>query len=79
VFDGIRKAMVDRDANYRLEGLVELDDTFIGASREGGKRDRGTEQTPVIVGVSLTKQGALQYVKMQAISDVKGKIVQSFL
>lgn len=40
----IRKAMGDRDINYKLAGLVELDDAFFGAPTEGGKRGRGTEQ-----------------------------------
>jgi transposase-like protein len=74
----IRKAMGDRDANYQLAGLVELDDAFFGAPTEGGKRGRGTEQTPVLVGVSLNKQGAPQYVKMQAIPNVKGKTLVEF-
>jgi hypothetical protein len=74
----VRKAMGDRDANYRLAGLVELDDAFFGAPTEGGKRGRGTEQTPVLVGVSLNKQGAPQYVKMQVIPDVKGKTLIDF-
>jgi transposase-like protein/ribosomal protein L37AE/L43A len=74
----IRKAMGDRDAHYQLAGLVELDDAFFGAPTEGGKRGRGTDQTPVLVGVSLNKQGAPQYVKMQVIPDVKGKTLVEF-
>jgi transposase-like protein len=74
----IRKAMGDRDAHYQLAGLVELDDAFFGAPTEGGKRGRGTDQTPVLVGVSLNKQGAPQYVKMQVIPDVKGKTLIEF-
>ncbi|OIB01454.1 hypothetical protein AK95_28950 [Paenibacillus sp. LC231] len=74
----IRKAMGDRDAQYQLAGLVELDDAFFGAPTEGGKRGRGTDQTPVLVGVSLNKQGAPQYVKMQVIPDVKGKTLVEF-
>lgn len=49
-----------RDANYQLAGLVEHDDAFFGAPTEGGKRGRGTEQTPVLVGESLNKQGTPQ-------------------
>jgi transposase-like protein len=74
----IRKAMGDRDANYKLVGLVELDDAFFGAPTEGGKRGRGTDQTPVLVGVSLNNQGAPQYVKMKVIPDVKGKTLVDF-
>lgn len=70
--------MGDRDADYQLAGLIELDDAFFGAPTEGGKRGRGTEQTPVLVGVSLNKQGAPQYVKMQVIPDVKGKTLVEF-
>jgi transposase-like protein len=37
----IRKAMEDRDTCYRLEGLIELDDTYIGGKKKTGKRGRG--------------------------------------
>lgn len=74
----IRKAMGERDSQYLLAGLVELDDAFFGAPTEGGKRGRGTDQTPVLVGVSLNKQGAPQFVKMQVIPDVKGKTLVEF-
>ncbi|MNW46297.1 Transposase zinc-ribbon domain protein [compost metagenome] len=53
----IRKAMGDHDASYTLEGNVELDDPFFGAPTEGGKRGRGTDQTPVLVALSLDKKG----------------------
>jgi transposase-like protein len=74
----IRKAMGDRDASYTLSGLVELDDAFFGAPTEGGKRGRGTDQTKVLVGLSLSKQGAPQYLKMQVIPDVKGITLMEF-
>lgn len=74
----IRKAMGDRGGNYQLAGLIELDDAFFGAPTEGGKRGRGTEQTPVLVGVSLNNQGAPQYVKMQVIPNVQSKTLVEF-
>ena len=36
----IRKAMGDRDAFYKLAGLMEMDDTYFGAPKPG-KRGRG--------------------------------------
>ena len=36
----IRKAMADRDAYYKLAGLIEMDDTYFGSSKPG-KRGRG--------------------------------------
>lgn len=59
----IRKAMSNRDSTYTLAGLIELDDAFFGAPTEGGKRGRGTEQTKVILGLSLNRMGHPQYIK----------------
>ena len=39
----IRKAMADRDDNYALAGLVEIDESFFGPSTPG-KRGRGAEK-----------------------------------
>jgi transposase-like protein len=37
----IRKAMQDRDMRYSLQGVIEVDDTYIGGKRKPGKRGRG--------------------------------------
>jgi len=51
----VRKAMADRDAQYTLAGLVEIDESFFGPSFSG-KRGRGTEKKElVIVAVSVWK------------------------
>jgi transposase-like protein len=51
----IRKAMADRDAQYTLAGLVEIDESFFGQSYSG-KRGRGTEKKElVIVAISVWK------------------------
>jgi hypothetical protein len=47
----IRKAMGDRDAGYKLAGLVEMDETYFGGPKRGKKRGRGTEKTQVLVAV----------------------------
>jgi len=36
----IRKAMSDRDANYQLSGIIEVDEGYFGASTKGKKRTR---------------------------------------
>jgi len=36
----IRHALAEREANYKLAGLIELDDTYFGAQKPG-KRGRG--------------------------------------
>ena len=67
----IRKAMCDRDAQYILAGIVEMDDTLFGAPTEGGKRGRGTEKTKVVASLSLSKSGNPLYLKMNVVEDLK--------
>ena len=51
----VRKAMADRDAQYQLAGLVEVDEGFFGPTRSG-KRGRGAQgKELVIVAVSTYK------------------------
>lgn len=74
----IRKATGERDASYTLAGIVELDEGFFGAPTKGGKGGRGTEQTPVLVALSLDKNGCSKFLKMQVIPDVKGTTLVDF-
>ncbi len=51
----IRKAMADRDAMYKLAGLVEIDESFYGPSTSK-KRGRGAEEkAKLIIAVSVWK------------------------
>ena len=61
----IRKAMTDRDSKYFLSDTVEVDETYVGAPSENGKRGRGTDKIPVVVSLSLDSKGAPAYVKMR--------------
>ena len=74
----IRKSMGERDSAYTLGGIVELDDAFFGAPTEGGKRGRGTEQTKVMVALSLNPKGHPEYLKMEVIPDVKSVTLIDF-
>jgi hypothetical protein len=74
----IRKAMGDRDANYLLSGIVEMDEGFFGAPSEGeGKRGRGTDQTPAVIGLSLV-DGQPGFVKAQVLPAVNGDFIAAF-
>jgi transposase-like protein len=74
----IRIAMADRNAQYKLEGIVQVDDFYLGGESRGGKRGRGTEQTPVVAGISL-KKGKPQYLFMDLVSDVGKQSVLAVL
>ena len=53
----LRSAMGERDKDYVLSGIIELDDAYFGAPTSNGKRGRGTDKTSVLAAVSLTEQG----------------------
>jgi hypothetical protein len=65
-------------AFYRLENLIEFDDTYVGGKR-AGKRGRGAEgKKPVLVAVETRTKGA-GFVAMQAVDTVSKKSVADFL
>jgi len=74
----IRHAMAERDSNYMLTGIVELDDTYLGKPKKGGKRGRGTTKTKVVVAVSKDEDGKPKYAKMQVVPNLKGKTIGKF-
>jgi transposase-like protein len=50
----IQTAMENRDKNYQLCGVVEVDEAFFGGPSEGeGKRGRGTDKTEAMLGVEV--------------------------
>jgi len=61
----LRKAMGQRDKDYILSGVVELDDAYFGAPKSNGKRGRGTDKTSALAAVSLTEQGHPRFLKIQ--------------
>ena len=60
----LRKAMGERDKNYVLSGIIELDDAYFGAPKSNGKRGRGTDKTSVLAAVSLTDEGHPRFLKI---------------
>lgn len=74
----LRIAMSNREEKYMLDGIVELDDTYIGASSHEKKRGRGTTKAKVIVGVSKTAEGSVNFVKMAVLPNLKGITIGKF-
>ena len=74
----IRFAMSQREGNYLLDGIVELDDTYFGSPKKDGKRGRGTVKTKVVIAVSKTDDGKPRFIKMQVVTDLKGKTIAKF-
>ena len=66
----LRRAMGKRDGRYKLDGLVELDESFFGAPKEGGCRGRGTSKKKVLVGLSLTPAGKPRHIRLQVLPRI---------
>lgn len=76
----IRKAMGQRDENYLLSGLLEMDEGYFGSKRSGGKRGRGTTQNKVVVAISKTEEKQCpMYLRMQQVPNVKRVTLQEFI
>ena len=78
----VRKAMADRDAQYGLAGLIELDDSFFGP--KGSKRGRGSERkSKVLCAVSLYRDryGRKRpgFAHMQVVDTASAKAIEGFL
>lgn len=56
----IRRAMEERDCRYALAGLVEMDESYFGSPKSGGKHGRGAPgKRPVLISVSLNGEAPL--------------------
>jgi transposase-like protein len=54
----ILRAMSEREDAYVLQGKIQMDDTYLGGERTGGKAGRGSEnKVPVVAAISLNEAG----------------------
>ena len=74
----IRAAMFQREHQYILAGVVEMDDSYFG-SKIRGKRGRAAGRQSVMVAVSKDREGHPEFLKMEVTEDVKSSSVSAFL
>ena len=74
----LQTAMGQRDSEYVLSNVVEVDDTYFGGKKKGSKRGRGTAKSKVLVAVSKTDEGKPQFLKMQVVENLRHKTIKSF-
>ncbi len=74
----IRQAMAARDADYKLAGLIEMDDTYFGAPKPG-KRGRGaTGKAKVVVAVE-TPADKPRFAAMRMVPRVSSEEIQALV
>lgn len=65
----LMQAMAEREDHYRLSGIVQMDDAYLGGERNGGKAGRGSEnKIPFVAAVSLDSNGHPDRVKLTPLS-----------
>ena len=75
----IRRAMQDRDTRYTLQGVVELDDTYIGGKWKPGKRGRGARsKVPVLVAVESRPEGCA-HIALSKLESLTSRWAKNFL
>lgn len=76
----LRLAMGQRDGNYLLSGVIELDEAFVGGKTTGGKRGRGAEKkTAILVACEQKDEGKRAgYLKMHVVEKVNEAETQAF-
>ena len=73
----IRAAMACRDAQYRLDGIVELDEAYFGAPDEG-RRGRSTRRVKSLVALGLTPDGKPRFVRIRTAKRLDERSVKAF-
>ena len=64
--------MFEQERDRRLEGVVQVDDAFLGGERTGGKRGRGSEnKVPLIAAVQTTADGQAIFARLDVLPDWK--------
>src|SRR6476620_829938 len=75
----LKQVMLERDATKHLTGRVEIDDTYIGGERSGGKRGRGAPgKTPVVVAVETTSEGKPVRLKLRRVTSFCAASISQF-
>ena len=71
----IRKFMVKVDGEWPLVGTVEMDETYVGGKKSGGKRGRGTPGKTVVFGM-LERDGDIM---TKVVPNVRKKTLQPII
>lgn len=72
----IRKALADRDADYKLAGLMEMDDAYFGAPKSG-KRGRGAGGKGKVVVAVETPDDKPRFASMRRVPRMGGEEIQT--
>jgi transposase-like protein len=74
----LMRAMAEREAaEPKLSGRVEIDDTYLGGERSGGKRGRGAAgKTPVVAAVETTPERKPRRLRLSVVKGFRKREVE---
>ena len=74
----LMRVMAGREAKKpKLAGRIELDDSYLGGERSGGKRGRGAAgKTPVVAAVETTAERKPRRVKLTVVKGFRKKEIE---
>jgi ribosomal protein L37AE/L43A len=73
------QVMLERDGAKRLRGRIEIDDSYIGGARTGGKRGRGAAgKTPFVAAVETTPEGKPVRLKLRRVAGFRSASIATF-
>lgn len=75
----IRQAMEQRDDQYQLAGIVELDEAYFGAPTTGQKRGRGTQRSAVLVSLAVSADGHPRFANLHPVPDLHRSTIEDYL
>lgn len=73
----LRDCMGDRDSIYKLSGVIELDDAYIGGKKTG-KRGRGADGKVSVIVACETNDGKPGFIAMKAVKDITKNTIEDF-
>lgn len=75
----LMQAMAERDAQYTLNGHVQVDDAYLGGERAGGKPGRGSEnKVPFVAAIALDASGHPLTIKMAPVPGFTRKAIAAW-
>ena len=75
----LRRAMV-RPERDRLSGCVQVDETYVGGRKKGGKRGRGAEgKALVVIGVEDKALKGIGRIRLQHVADASAESLGGFV
>lgn len=74
----LMEVMSERESTRKLDGLVQVDDAYLGGKHPGGKRGRGSENKTAFVAAVQTRDGRPQFMRLDPVEGFTAKSIREW-